>query len=123
MRMRRFWVGWWTSNRPAKGIDSWPETLKIWISGTREDYGGVPDESLCAVIEAENETVVWQGLKSWFPDLEARFCREVDADWSPGDRFFSGFDPARVTIGRKPSPGMATAQAFYGTNDEMGMCQ
>lgn len=75
------------------------------------------EQSLCAVIEAENETVVWQGLKSWFPDLEERFCRETDADWHPGDRF-PGFDPARVTVNRKPSPGMAPALSFRGTNDE-----
>ncbi len=112
MRKKRFWVSWWTSNYPASGVDSWPGTLKIWVSGSRGWMG--PEQSLCAVIDAENETVVWQGLKSWFPDLEKRFCREtLTTDWSPPEDRFPGLDPARVTIQRKLSPEMSPDELAF----------
>lgn len=113
--MKRFWVSWWTSNYPANGVDSWPETLKIWVSGSR---GWMETEqSLCAVIDTDkSEVEIWAALKSWFPDLEPRFCSMKPPSFQPGDRF-PGYNALRTTIKRKPSPGMAKAQAFYGTND------
>lgn len=100
--MKRFWVSWWTANDADHGVTKWPASLVIWVSGQRgDDEDKTFQESLCAVIDAKNETVVWQGLKSWFPDLEERFCSEEPADWQPGDRF-EGYDPRYTTIKMKP---------------------
>lgn len=85
--MIRFWVSWWTGNYADEGCTKPP--FQVWNSGSRDRAGDNErdDISMCAVIDAESETQIWDAIKSHFPDYEMRFCHERESDWTPGDRF------------------------------------
>ncbi len=88
----RFWVSWWTSQDEDKGCTTPP--FDYWTSGYRFPKGDMEEDtesSVCAVIDADTEDDVWEGVAKYFPDYEARFCEEREADYAPGSRF-SGFE-------------------------------
>jgi hypothetical protein len=101
--MKRFWISWWTANNADRGVTKWPPSLVIWVSGQRGDDDDQSfQESMCAVIDTDKtEADIWAALRSWFPDLEERFCSLEPQDFQPGDRF-KGYDPQYTTIEMKP---------------------
>ena len=98
--MARYWVSWWSEVQPEE------VPLDYWVSGYKaktglkiselkdmdDDYEIPMVSSICAVIDAENEDIVWRGVAKFFSDLEQRFCEEREADYSPGGRFPGGKD-------------------------------
>jgi len=86
--MTRFWVSWWSSYHIKMGCTKPP--FQAWISGERgwnEEWHDSAEVSLVAVIDAESEAQIWEGVKKHFPDYDPRFCDEVADDWQPNDRF------------------------------------
>lgn len=77
--MKRWWVSWWTSQDRVPGFTA-------WISGARFTAEGT-QQSMCALVDAPSEDVVWQMVADYYPDYEQRFCNERTGDWKPGDRF------------------------------------
>lgn len=77
--IKRFWVSWWTAYERDE-----PTLFQSWVSGASGDGSKI---SICAVIDAESERLVWGAVKYHFPDYEERFCIEKPTDWTPGDRF------------------------------------
>ena len=110
--MTRFWVSWWSGNYADEGCTKPP--FKFWTSGQRDrpnhglneeqqkliaqindedEYDAFLNEharddcSLCAVIDAESEDVVWGLVGKHFPDYSQCFCEERAPDFTPGSRF------------------------------------
>lgn len=88
-QMKRYWVSWWTGNFADEGCTEPP--FQSWCSGYRDRTDDRDQESLCAVIDAENEEQIWQAIHKYFPDYEERFCELVEKDFEPSDRF-PGFE-------------------------------
>lgn len=91
----RYWVSWWTANTPEVGVTAWPESLKIWKSGSCAGR-----DSLCAMVDTDKETSLaqfWENLVTYFPDAELRFCTIKGYHETEGDRFVD-FDPARTFL-------------------------
>lgn len=85
----RYWVSWWSGNYADEGCTTPP--FQFWNSGERERNDERTDCSLCAVIDAPVEAVVWAAINKYFPDMRERFCERRADDWKPGDRF-PGFE-------------------------------
>lgn len=85
--MTRYWVSWWSGNYADEGCTKPP--FQYWNSGERPraDDDEKTDCSLCAVIDAPIEAVVWAAIAKYFPDMEERFCERRPSNWQPGDRF------------------------------------
>ena len=110
--MKRYWVSWWSGYYADEGCRKPP--FQIWISGSRDrpndglseenlrlskfisnemDYykyiaeNRRDDQSICAVIDAEDEKEIWEAVKLYFPDYKERFCEEQKPDFVPSDRF------------------------------------
>ena len=74
--MTRYWVSWWAfSQHIADGIP-WP----VWLTGQR---WVAPTESCCAVIDAADESDVWQQVEEFYPSHERRFIMAKPDDWVP----------------------------------------
>lgn len=98
----RYWVSWYTSNSPENGVTEWPETIKIWNTGSSGNQ-----DTLCAVVETGQEFTLidfWTNLVTYFPDADVRFCSIIGEHEKLGDRF-PGYDPARTTL-KSPKPGV-----------------
>lgn len=98
----RYWVSWYTSNLPENGVTAWPETLKIWNTGSCGKL-----VALCAAVSTDQEFTLidfWQNLVTYFPDADVRFCTVIGEHEALGDRF-PGYDPARATL-KSPKPGV-----------------
>lgn len=83
-RVFRYWISWWTDIDPAT-----VETpFKTWVSGWRNNpvTGDYTTMSVCALMELGSPRP-WKVVKEYFSDYEGRFCREVDENFNPGDRF------------------------------------
>ena len=87
----RYWVSWWSGNYADEGCTKPP--FQFWNSGERARAGNdkKTDCSLCAVIDAPIEAVVWATINKHFPDMQERFCERKKDDFRPGDRF-PGFE-------------------------------
>ena len=84
--MRRFWVSWWSTNSMNAGCTKPP--FDFWVSGERYPEDRLPELSLCAHLDGEDQAEVWQLVERHFPDYEKRFIIPKPADWTPdGDRF------------------------------------
>lgn len=86
--LNRYWVSWWSSNHVKMKVTKPP--FQFWSSGTREVSNPKIDnyeESLCAVIDANNESEIELVIKKHFPDYEMRFCDQTENDFKPNDRF------------------------------------
>lgn len=76
--MRNFWISWYGENGVFELHSPW------WISGTRcaDDA-----EVFCAAVRAMDEDAAWDVIRQAHDDktapIEARFCEERPADWSP----------------------------------------
>lgn len=92
--MKRFWVSWVSKEQDSSPVHSpiHPCILGWWISGTFENL----DVSLCALIEAVDETQARNAIAYEWPATssrlthkltEWRFFEEKSTDWTPGDRF------------------------------------
>ena len=87
--MSRFWVSWY---EPMPDGDWRPLTVPLkevipayWISG--ENMDDPPSATVCAVVDAKNESIVKVLIKAhWKPD-EFRFIEKKADDFRPGDRF------------------------------------
>lgn len=42
---------------------------------------------ICAVIDAESELAVWEGVGKMVGEYTERFCKEQPSGWQPGGRF------------------------------------
>lgn len=99
----RYWVSWYTSNLPENGVTAWPETLKIWNTGSSSKL-----VTLCAAVSTDQEFTLidfWQNLVTYFPDAELRFCTIIGEHETLGDRF-PGYDPARTTLKNPKETGL-----------------
>lgn len=83
--MSRWWVSWWSGYYDDEGCTEPP--FQVWITGSRDRDETRNEVSLCAVIDADSEAVIWDSVLEHFPDYVGRFCEPVDPDWIPGDRF------------------------------------
>lgn len=101
----RYWVSWRSGNYEDEGCTTPP--FQFWNSGEmeRENDEWKTDCSLCAVIDAPAEAVVWAAINKHFPDMRERFCERRADDWIPGDRF-PGFEN-RTRIDAPAAPGGA----------------
>lgn len=84
--MQRFWVSWIESEEDFRPLTYPPNEAIIgwWCSGYTEKN----EATLCACVDAENQTAAleaidrdWPGKKVW------RFLEFRPSDWVPGDRF------------------------------------
>ena len=92
--MKRFWLSWY---QPVGADEDWrpiydkkkesePLKHRYWCSGEV----GIPTVAVtvCALVDAKSEADAWRKVKRYWPDMgEVRFCNEVAADYTPGDRF------------------------------------
>ncbi|EGO63565.1 hypothetical protein [Acetonema longum] len=90
--MKRFWASWYSGNYVDEGCTKPP--FKIWISEyeeyeivLRDDNSGREDCTIYAVIDIENEEMLWALVEEHYPDFRERFCIEKPLDWNPGERF------------------------------------
>lgn len=110
--MARYWVSWWTGNYADEGCTE--PSFEHWVTGQkhREDYGMTEEQltaleqiydedeydkfidkharddcSICAIIDAEDEDVVWKLVSKHFPDYKQRFCEIKADDYAAGSRF------------------------------------
>ena len=85
--MKRWWVSWeepGEADYRPNGQYPVPEAIKAyWCSGEGEGYF-----TMCAVVDASDETSVWEELgKSWPDHGQERFIQSKPEGWRPGDRF------------------------------------
>lgn len=85
--MNRYWVSWWSGYYADEGCTEPP--FQIWTSGqrNRNTYDDRDECSLCAVIDSSSEEIIWEAISKYFPDYEERFCKQVENNYIPGDRF------------------------------------
>ena len=86
--LNRYWVSWYSAYLIDEGCTKPP--FQIWISGTREREDEIEECTICSVIDAESEDQLWNVIQKHFPDCEKRFCKKVEKDYKPGNRF-TGF--------------------------------
>jgi hypothetical protein len=113
--MTRFWTSWWIPN--SDNPDNAP--FQWWWTGARWNAKDEQEDSICALIEAEDETQVWSIVGQYFQVLETRFCNVKGDDWNPGDRF-PGF---QNRSGRVP-PSTSRANGSGATSQRLrgGVC-
>lgn len=89
--MKRYWVSWeqpTTDDETGETVlDTAGREIDCWESGWSAD-----DERsmICAVIDAESEQEVWNGIGRLVGEYTERFCLEKPSDWQPGERFPGG---------------------------------
>lgn len=83
----KYWASWWSGNYEDEGCKAPP--FKFWESGIRMrgDSSNRDDWSICAVIEGKDKEGVWKIVQRYFPDFKRRFCKQVEDNFHPGDRF------------------------------------
>lgn len=117
--MKRYWVSWYSGNYHDEGCTAPP--FQFWITGyrSRPRYGMTEEQyaeyirlksedkdaadefldkhsrdtcTICAMIDAENESQIWESISKYFPDQEYRFCEQQEnLQVVPGNRF-PGFE-------------------------------
>ncbi len=88
--MSRFWVSWYSGYYADEGCSKPP--FQVWLSGERFRRSSErTNATICAVIDAESEALIWPAVKEHFPDYEKRFCCQVGDDWAPLEDRFPGF--------------------------------
>lgn len=91
--MTRFWISWTEPALPDEDpgepefvelvFGGTTEIVRAWIRGwTMRDYK-VNLATVCAVIDAEDETSARRIVKRSYRPLEWRFCHARPADWMP----------------------------------------
>lgn len=87
--LMRYWLSWVQPTEDYRPIYDPPKKQAIlgwWCSGyTPEEHA-----TLCAVVQADNETQAKSTLHTDWPetiDVNWRFCEEHDDTFTPGDRF------------------------------------
>jgi hypothetical protein len=83
--MPRHWASWWSGNYTDEGCTKPP--FKFWVSGYRPRDEERDEQSLCAVIDAQDDLDVTNLIKQHYPDFEMRFIDEKPDGWQPGSRF------------------------------------
>ncbi|WP_396604920.1 hypothetical protein ACFLEY_22795 [Bradyrhizobium sp. YCK136] len=83
--MPRHWASWWSGNYADEGCTRPP--FKTWVSGTRDRDEQRDEQSLCAVVDAQDDMEVKNLISKHYPDAEVRFVDEKPEGWEPGDRY------------------------------------
>jgi len=77
--MSRYWISWEHPDGAAEGFHCDTAILGAWYSGLGSDYSTV-----CALLEAENETAAKQYIQDRWPEVKVfRFCELRDDRWLP----------------------------------------
>jgi hypothetical protein len=87
--LKRYWVSWWSGNYAEEGCTKPP--FQFWCSGYRDREGEGDEESLCAVIDAPDEDLVFTAIEKHYPDCKPRFCEEKAPDFEPDPERFPDF--------------------------------
>lgn len=77
----RFWMSWWAGDNDDMRPIVDDENVPPWgCSGERAEE---PRHSICAVVDADNESTAWERIRGYWPEAQERFCREKPGDWLP----------------------------------------
>lgn len=85
--MKRYWVSWEQpidDETGASPYDTVSDMIDCWESGWSGDMERC---MICAVIDAESELAVWEGVGKMVGEYTERFCTEKPSGWQPGGRF------------------------------------
>lgn len=88
--MSRWWVSWYQPPGRSSDDDIFRGAscvVGVWVSGMR-----LSDKAptVCALVDAPTEERLRRRVAAIWPEAmteEWRFCYQVEADWTPGDRF------------------------------------
>jgi hypothetical protein len=85
---KRYWVSWeqdaFDDETGESAYDVVINAIDCWESGWSGDGERV---MICAVIDAESERAVWEGVGKMVGEYTERFCTEQPSGWQPGGRF------------------------------------
>lgn len=84
-KVKRFWISWCQPTDDERPLAYPPnESILGWWNSGMTDAAW----TLCAVVESPNEAAAKKAVRKDWPEAEEwRFCREVEEDYQPGDRF------------------------------------
>lgn len=84
--MNRFWMSWYEPLEDYRPMTYPPNeaVLGWWCTG----YNDRNEPTLCALVQAETESLAWSAIEQDWPELIQRFCEPVASDYKiTSDRF------------------------------------
>jgi hypothetical protein len=88
----RYWISWYEPGEDPRPARDWKRAPDWWCTGYvySEDAKGneVVHTTICAVVDAKNESEARRIVRKFWKPKEWRFCGEREAGWEPQpDRF------------------------------------